>query len=94
MLAIAFGYPDGNDFRFLRSDPAFKLDCGRLPDTGADLSSQLRSRARENVPTLIDIVRLTYALIDIWCGSYSKPPALVVLDNTLDIMHGRKKLAE
>ena len=37
MLAIACGYPDGNDFHFLRSDPAFKLACGRLPDTGADL---------------------------------------------------------
>ena len=31
MLAIACGYPDGNDFNFLRSDPAFKLACGRLP---------------------------------------------------------------
>ena len=40
MLAIACGYPDGNDFHFLRSDPAFKLACGRLPDTGADLCSQ------------------------------------------------------
>ena len=40
MLAIGCGYPDGNDFDWLRSDPAFNLACGRLPDTGKDLCSQ------------------------------------------------------
>ena len=40
MLAIGCGYPDGNDFDRLRFDPAFKLACGRLPDTGGDLCSQ------------------------------------------------------
>src|ERR1700755_3119295 len=30
MLAIGCGYPDGNDFDWLRRDPAFKLACGRL----------------------------------------------------------------
>ena len=50
----------------------------------------------ENAPTLKEIVRLTYALIDIWCASYSKQPASVVLDidDTLDVVHGRQKLAE
>jgi hypothetical protein len=33
MLAIGCGHPDGNDLDWLRSDPAFKLACGRLPDT-------------------------------------------------------------
>ena len=40
IFAIACGYPDGNDLNWLRSDPAFKLACGRLPETGADLCSQ------------------------------------------------------
>src|SRR6202043_905542 len=31
MLAIGCGYPDGNDFDWLRRDAAFKLACGRLP---------------------------------------------------------------
>ena len=31
-LLIAAGYPDGNDCDALRSDPAFKLVVGRLPD--------------------------------------------------------------
>jgi hypothetical protein len=40
MLAIACGYEDADDLDHLRSDPGFKLACGRLPDTGADLCSQ------------------------------------------------------
>ena len=33
MLAIGCGYPDGNDFDWLRRDPAFKLACGpRAPN--------------------------------------------------------------
>jgi Transposase DDE domain group 1 len=40
MLAIACGYEDADDLDHLRTDPGFKLACGRLPDTGADLCSQ------------------------------------------------------
>ena len=96
VLAIACGYPDGNDFHFLRSDPAFKLACGRLPETGADLCSQPTISRWENAPTLREIIRLTYALIDIWCGSYKAPPRSVVLDidDTLDVAHGRQEMAE
>ena len=35
ILAIACGYEDADDLDALRVDPAFKLACGRLPDTGA-----------------------------------------------------------
>jgi hypothetical protein len=51
MLAIGCGYPDGNDFDWLRRDPAFKLACGRLPDTGIDLCSQPTISRWENAPT-------------------------------------------
>jgi hypothetical protein len=40
IFAIACGYEDGNDLDRLRNDPAFKLACGRLPDTDRDLCSQ------------------------------------------------------
>jgi hypothetical protein len=40
IFAIACGYEDGNDLDLVRTDPAFKLACGRLPDTGLDLCSQ------------------------------------------------------
>src|SRR5271157_130457 len=95
MLAIACGYPDGNDFHFLRSDPAFKLACGRLPDTGDDLCSQPTISRWENAPTLKEIVRLTYALVDIWCRSYTRPPASVTfdIDDTCDVAHGNQQLA-
>jgi hypothetical protein len=39
-LLIAAGYPDGNDCDVLKSDPAFKMAVGRLPESGADLCSQ------------------------------------------------------
>ena len=40
ILAIACGYEDADDLDHLRADPAFKLACGRLPESGADLMSQ------------------------------------------------------
>ena len=96
MLAIGCGYPDGNDFDWLRCDPAFKLACGRLPDSGADLCSQPTISRWENAPTLREIIRLTYALVDIWCRSYAKPPRSVVLDidDTVDVVHGHQQLAQ
>ena len=39
ILAVACGYPDGNDLDDLRLDPAFKMACGRLPESGTDLAS-------------------------------------------------------
>jgi Transposase DDE domain group 1 len=40
IFAIACGYEDADDLDRLRFDPAPKLACGRLPDTGRDLCSQ------------------------------------------------------
>jgi hypothetical protein len=96
MLAICCGYPDGNDFERLRGDPAFKLACGRLPDSGRDLCSQPTISRWENAPTLREIIRLTYALVDIWCASYPKPPRSIVLDidDTVDVVHGHQQLAQ
>ena len=48
MFAIACGYEDCDDLDVLRFDPAFKLACGRLPESGRDLMSQpTLSQARE-----------------------------------------------
>jgi hypothetical protein len=95
MLAIACGYPDGNDLNWLRSDPAFKLACGRLPDSGKDLCSQPMVSRWENAPTPREIIGLTYSLVDTWCGSYKKPPKDVMLDmdDTVDVVHGHQKLS-
>ena len=40
VFAIACGYPDADDLDDLRQDPAFKLACGRLPESGDLLASQ------------------------------------------------------
>ena len=37
VFAISCGYEDADDLDRLRADPAFKLACGRLPESGADL---------------------------------------------------------
>ena len=75
---------------------AFKLACGRLPDSGGDLCSQPTISRWENAPTLREIIRLTYALVDIWCRSYQKPPRSVVLDidDTVVVVHGHQQLAQ
>ena len=95
LFAIACGYEDCNDFGPLRSDPAFKLACGRLPETEADLASQPTLSRLENAPSLRDAIRLTYALVDQWMASYATAPDGVVLDidDTCDVVHGHQQLS-
>jgi hypothetical protein len=95
MLAIACGYEDADDLDHLRSDPGFKLACGRLPDSGADLCSQPTVSRWENAPDLREVVRLSYAMVDIYCASYPRPPRAVTLDidDTVDVVHGHQQLA-
>src|SRR6201992_2246568 len=80
MLAIACGYEDADDLDHLRSDPGFKLACGRLPESGAELCSQPTVSRWENAPILREVVRMRYAMIDAYCASYKRPPRAVTLD--------------
>lgn len=95
MLAIACGYEDANDLDRLRRDPGFKLACGRLPDSGRDLCSQPTVSRWENAPTLREVVRLSYAMIDLYCASYQRPPGAITLDidDTVDVVHGYQQLS-
>ncbi|MCW3477888.1 IS1380 family transposase [Limobrevibacterium gyesilva] len=95
MLAIACGYEDADDLDHLRTDPGFQLACGRLPDTGNDLCSQPTVSRWENAPTLREVVRMTYAMIDTYCASHARPPAAVTLDldDTVDVVHGHQQLS-
>jgi len=95
VFAIACGYEDADDLDFLRADPAFKLACGRLPDTGRDLCSQPTLSRLENAPGLKDVIRLSYALVDQWLDSYEKEPSSVTLDidDTCDVAHGHQQLS-
>jgi hypothetical protein len=95
VFAIACGYEDANDLDALRADPAFKMACGRLPDTGRDLCSQPTLSRLENAPELKDVIRLSYALVDQWMDSYEKEPSSVTLDidDTCDVAHGHQQLS-
>ena len=95
IFAIAMGYADADDLDHLRRDPAFKLACGRLPDSGDDLCSRPSLSRLENAPRLRDVIALTYALVDAWMDSYAKPPRSVTLDidDTCDVVHGHQQLS-
>ena len=95
IFAIACGYEDADDLDRLRFDPALKLACGRLPDTGRDLCSQPTVSRWENAPNLRDLIRLMGVMIDLYCASYAKPPHAVTLDidDTVDVVHGHQQLS-
>jgi hypothetical protein len=95
ILAIACGFEDADDLDRLRRDPAFKLACDRLPDSGRDLCSQPTVSRWENAPSLRELIRLMGVLVDLYCASYAVPPAAVTLDidDTVDVVHGHQQLA-
>jgi DDE family transposase len=94
IFAIACGYEDADDLDRLRTDPGFKLACGRLPDSGTDLGSQPTVSRWENAPTVRDLVRLIGVMVDLYCTSYAAAPDAVTLDidDTLDVVHGHQQL--
>ncbi|AOF97416.1 IS1380 family transposase [Sphingobium sp. RAC03] len=95
MLAIACGYEDADDLDSLRHDPGFKLALGKLPGGVIGLASQPTMSRWENAPTTRELVRLTGALVDLYCASYPVPPVAVTLDidETVDVVHGGQQLS-
>jgi hypothetical protein len=65
IFANVCGYEDAGDLDWLRSDPTFKLACGRLPDNGHDLCSHPSMSRWENAPTLRELVRLMSVMVPI-----------------------------
>jgi len=95
MFAIAAGYEDADDCDSLRDDPVFKMAVGRLPESGEALCSQPTMSRLENTPSRIAIARMMLAMIEVFCASYARRPASIVLDidDTLDRVHGQQQLA-
>jgi hypothetical protein len=95
VLLIAAGYSDANDCDALRSDPAFKVAVGRLPESGADLCSQPTMCRLENLPTVTALKRMMAAMVELFCDSFEQVPRRIVLDidDTEDRVHGRQELA-
>ncbi len=95
MLAIAAGYEDCDDLDALRTDPAFKIACGRAPESGGDLMSQPTLSRLENLPDWRSLYRIGMGLIDLFCRSWDRVPDRIVLDidDTDDAVHGQQELA-
>ena len=95
IYAIACGYPDGNDLDHLRADPAFKMACGRLPDSGGDLASQPTISRLENTPDMRALTRMLHGMIDLWCKSHPHAPKSIILDidDTADTVHGHQQMS-
>ncbi len=95
LFAIACGYEDCDDLDVLRFDPAFKLACGRLSETGDDLMSQPTLSRLENAPSWRELGRMGLSMIDLFCASFTSVPEHIVLDidDTDDTVHGGQQLA-
>ena len=94
-LLIAAGYADANDCDALRTDPAFKMAVGRLPESGADLCSQPTISRLENLPSPVALKRMMAAMVDLFCDSFATVPRRIVLDidDTEDRVHGAQQLS-
>jgi len=86
-------YADQNDHDVLRSDPIFKLICGR-EITAADLASQPTLSRFENAITPRCFFRLQDVLLDQFIAAFDKPPTHLTLDiDTFDDpTHGQQQL--
>ena len=95
LFAIACGYEDGDDLDLLRFDPALKLSCGRLPESGDDLMSQPSLSRLENLASWRDLARMGLLMIDLFCASFARVPDHITLDidETSDAAHGQQELA-
>jgi hypothetical protein len=79
-LLIAAGYPDGNDCDALKSDPAFKMAVGRLPESGDDLCSQPTIGRLENLPGATALKRMMAAMVELFCDGFEAVPQRILLD--------------
>ena len=81
--------------RLIRKDPAFKMACGGLPESGDDLGSQPTMSRLENAPGLRELIRISQGMVDLWCQSYPVPPKSITLDvdDSADTVHGHQQMS-
>lgn len=94
-FAIACGYEDADDLDCLRTDPAFKLACGRLPRQrrGPVFAADPAAAGERAVAEGCDPPHLCARGSMI--ASYEREPASVILDidDTCDVVHGHQQLS-
>jgi hypothetical protein len=95
VFQIACNYEDANDCDTLRTDPVFKIACGRQPEEGMDLGSQPTMCRLENTPSRTVLYRMGLAMIDAFVASYDQAPRALILDmdDTADPTHGAQQMS-
>jgi hypothetical protein len=95
VFQIACGYEDQDDADTLRTDPLFKLACGRLPLSEPDLASQPTLSRLENAVDRHAVEQLAASLADLYIRERGRPgrPTRIVLDldGTDDPAHGEQE---
>lgn len=93
IYGILADYADQNDHDVLRSDPIFKLICGRDIDAD-DLASQPTLSRFENAIGPRSFFALQEVLLDQFIASFDRPPAHLTLDIDPfdDPTHGQQQL--
>ena len=93
VYGILAGYEDQNDADSLRTDPVFKLLCGRRPED-PDLASQPTLSRFENSISIASLKRLRRLFVDHFIASFSQPPRHLTLDLDAvdDPAHGHQQL--
>ena len=89
IYGILADYEDQNDHDALRSDPAFKLVCDRLPN-GLDLASQ-PTLSRFHPPRAGGATR-SRSPTSGGCGTTSPPRITLDMDAFDDLTHGQQQL--
>ena len=93
IYGIVADYADQNDHDVLRSDPVFKLICGRSLDD-RDLASQPTLSRFENAIDVRSFFRLRDVMIAQFIASFPEPPTQLTLDIDPfdDPTHGQQQL--
>lgn len=95
VFQIACGYADQDDADALRTDPVFKLACGRAPESGPALASQPTLSRLENAVDRHAVERLAEALVAVYLRQRDRAGAprhvVLDLDGTADPTHGKQE---
>lgn len=87
---IISGNPDANDSDRLRGDATFQILAGKH----TDLASQPTMSRLENSVNIRDVVRLAYALGEVFLDSFETAPKMIVIDMdpTAHLIYGQQQL--
>jgi hypothetical protein len=71
------------------------MAIGRAPESGEPLCSQPTISRLENAPSRTEIARMMGAMVDLFCASWKRAPASIILDidDTFDAVHGKQQLS-